>query len=56
MLFELGVLWVFLALASGAAMGACVGERHSDDTHAHSDDGQWLRPALSRLHLASPYP
>jgi hypothetical protein len=49
MLVELGVFWVFLTLLSGVAVITYVWERHSDATHAHSDDGQGLRPALSRF-------
>lgn len=48
MLVELGVLWIFLALVSGVAVSTYVWERHSDGTHPHSDDGEGLRPALSR--------
>jgi hypothetical protein len=39
MLFELGVLWIFLALLSGAHTSAYLWQRRSDDTHPDSDGG-----------------
>jgi hypothetical protein len=49
MSIELGVLWIFLALLSGAPMSAYVWQRRSDDTHPHSDGGQGLQRAISPL-------
>ena len=48
MLIELGVLWIFLAVLSGAPMSAYVWQRRSDDTHPHSDGGR-LQRAISPL-------
>ncbi len=47
MLVALEVLWIFLAVLSGAAMSAYVWQRRSDHTDAPLDGGQGMRPALS---------
>jgi hypothetical protein len=49
MLFELGVLWIFLALLSGAHTSAYVWQRRSDDTTRTVTVGQELQRAISPL-------
>ena len=47
MAVALAVLWIFLALLSGAAMSAYVWQRRSDLNHTPRDGAQGARPTLS---------
>ena len=47
MLVALGALWIFLALLSGAALGAYVWQTRSDYAVRARDGGQGLRRAPS---------